>query len=180
MKINKGFLICLFLGILLSSFVVAQDATPIQQQATQAQAPQVAVPQELKDAARFIFNLDAGAEIEFSFFVILVVIFLGILLLVTEIVSFMSFFEGGSRWLAGIVITLLVSVSGGLKQAANFIWGFADIFKAVDKWGIVKLFFVILIIAILVFGVIILLEMLRKKVRKEERHWLGFNLKFRK
>jgi len=160
---KRALFIGFVLSVLLISFVaaVSHDSVQTQQLAAQ-QTPQtqeqIALPENIQEIVKFIFNLDTGAEIEFSFFIILVALLLIFFFLVIPILELIPFFEEKWKALVGaIVITLIISTSGFIETLARYMTSLGA--------GIQK--FNILILAIFAFLIYLIISKLAKIIKHE-------------
>jgi len=153
---KRGFILVLFFMLIsLSGFVMADiSTTSVPSSSDNILTSQISVPQNLQIPARILFGLSIDNSINLQEFVVLIVLWLVILLIVRQAVSFLF----GDNWKSlgiAIVVTCLISVSGALSQMTYYIVG-VIIGKSIVYW-------VIFIMALLIIGVVVVL--LLKKLR---------------
>jgi len=136
----------------------------------------IKVPDNLQIPAKVIFGITG--EIEFQLFIILITIWIILVLLIAQILKFVPVIKQGvASWLAAIVITCLIALSGGLNQAVLFIFSLGNFFGILEKWPAIGVVVSIGIIIILGYGLTILLKLLRKRVELDEAEVKGRDVK---
>lgn len=177
---NKGILILSLLFLVLATnLIYAEEAQALTAQDIQTTtnnflSQQINVPQNLQILAKGIFGLKSDNNIEFSVFIVLIALLIGIFLIIKKVVGFIPIFEESwIDWAVSIIITLLISVTGSIRDAATWLFGLGEIFK---NQTLLNLIFVIIVLAIVIFGVIILLGLLGKSTKKVARRQTGFKV----
>ena len=169
----------LIIGLFLVSFVAAAEQTGEAQAAGTAQvtsfreasnkilSQDVTIPENLQTPARMVFGLNIGEQIDFQIFVILFALLVILLLVVHEILEIIPIF--GSRvksWIGAIIVTLLASVTGAVKQTALFFFDIGGYVQFLKDWGILRFLVVLIFLIILVYYGFF--RLLRKIKREEE------------
>src|SRR3989344_4638963 len=169
----------LIIGLFLISFVAAAEQTGEAQATGTAQvtsfreasnkilSQDVTIPENLQTPARMVFGLNIGEQIDFQIFVILFALLIILLLVVHEILEIIPIF--GSRvksWIGAIIVTLLASVTGAVKQTALFFFDIGGYVQFLKDWGILRFLVVLIFLIILVYYGFF--RLLRKIKREEE------------
>lgn len=173
---KKRFILALlFVFISLCSFVVAADSTPNLQDATNTiLVKQFNVPENLQIPARFFFSLAPGVDVSLQNFTVLIVLWIIIFLIVREALTFSSFF--GSGWkplLVAFIITCLISVSGGIRDAANYI-------TSAIPHSAVYMVIAIIVLAFLTAIILFVLKKVKRSTAILEDEQAGINVGIRK
>ncbi|NMB81702.1 MAG: hypothetical protein GYA14_07770 [Ignavibacteria bacterium] len=107
----------------------------------------------------------------------LISIFLGFILILQAFLEIIPIFgEGFKSWLGAIVITSLFSISGVIKGAADWLFGFGGVISLINEWGIIKLIVIILLLVILAFGIKKILHIIRHEEKKGENYMAGVEI----
>jgi hypothetical protein len=168
---KKWMIFALFALILLSSFVIAANGTTgtdtgaanisnlggvassagqeVQSKLTQ----DVAIPSSLQFLSRILFGVKEGEKIALNELIIMLAFTLVIFLVVYNLVAILPFFSGSAwkLWASSIIITLLVGVSGGIKDVSLFFAGLGAGIAILGKYPILRL-----IVSLAILGVILL------------------------
>jgi heme A synthase len=163
---KKSFLFVGLLSLVLNSYFVlaAEDITN--------RSSMQIVPEGLQSAARFIFALDSSQVITLSHLIILIVVFFALLLIISSVMEFVPFFEGIKSWIGAIVITLLMSVSGGLRDASSLLFELGDRSSA-SNLGKIWLVLIVAVILVIGWGISKALKIVRDKIGIEEAEQVG-------
>ncbi len=135
----------------------------------------ITFPPLLASIARVSLGLKASEPISFQEFVVLCALWIVILLIVAQALVLVPFFEGGSWkvWLASIAITILVALTGVLRQIAAFLLDVSKLQGLLDRFGITKLILVIGVLVLLLWGAIELIKLLKKQSALAVAHDVG-------
>ncbi len=134
---------------------------------------EIIIPENLQIASRIVFGIPIGTSINLQTLIILsslLIMFFGIL---AEVLGFTPFFEGNKRWIGSVIVTLLIATSGAFFESTKLILSFLSFS---DKWGMVYLLFILVVLFILFFGASRLIHLLKNKVSKEDAYLAGFKL----
>ena len=135
---------------------------------------EVVIPENLKLIAKLVFGLNENDKLDFSLFIILIAIWLGLFSIIAMMLKFLPFLnEGFQRFIGAIVITCLVAVSGAIKQSAVFYLSFLDIFHIAEKYGILKFILALFIAIIFFYGVNIVLGKMHSSAKLVEAEVAG-------
>lgn len=179
--------LCLLLVLILPIFVYAQEETQEENTLENLKKAEkdiitkenllkknVEIPDNLKILTKIIFGLKENDEIDFSTFIVLIAIWLGLFSIIASVLKFLPFLnEGLQRFLGAVIITCLVAVSGAIKQSAIFYLGFFNIFNFLSKYYILKFVLALVIAFIVVSGVNIILKKMHSSARKIEAEVAG-------
>ncbi len=149
---KKGFAL-VFLLIVLCNFALAAESTQtFQNNVDNAITTQVSVPANLQIPARILFGFNSSLEISLQNLTVLVILFIIVLLIVHELAVLISSRNGFIAWALALVITCLVSSSGGLLGATAFIT------SNIATQGVISLASSILVLIIIAFIILYLLK----------------------
>lgn len=191
---RRGILIAVLLVslILISSFIVAEDNDVKDNQDTnlpedvgkgvegikdikgkteKALEENIKVPENLQVPARIIFGIKG--EISLQHFIVLLAVWIMLFLIISSILKITPFFEGWKSWVGAVVITCLVAISGAIRSVSIFFLNLGNSFEFLEKWSVLKIVFALIIVAILFYGVSILIKMLNRKVMISEAEQAG-------
>lgn len=178
---KKVVFILLCLTLLISSFVLAEEANiegnkiNFQETTNKAVQTEIKIPDYLENPLKFIFGYKEGEKIDISEFILLAVFLIGLLFLLYKIVSIIPFFEGPViSWASTIIILLLISVSGGLKHSVDFLFSLMNFFDILKKWSILKLFVSVFLAVAITLGISTLIKIMKEKARPQKAEELGF------
>lgn len=122
----------------------------------------IVVPEKLQIPARIIFGVKG--EIPLNIFIVLIGVWIVIFLLIEKILEFTPFFEGLRAWIGAFVITCLIAITGAIRSVVVFLFNLANIFGILEKWSVLKIVVVLIILAVFFYGLSILMKMLNKKL----------------
>jgi len=181
---KKGIIICL-LFVLLIGFVYAEEAASqevntnvnaekdFQSYSNNLLSKQITIPDYLQNPTRIIFGLE-NSDIDLQNFIVLLSIWIFLVFLIQAILEIIPFLgEGFKSWLGAIIITLLISISGMIRNAANWLFGFGGAISLMKEWGVLKIIFTILLLIIIVFGLKKILHILKHGANKTENYAEG-------
>jgi len=144
----------------------------------------VPIPAWVQNAADFAFKLE-GKSVDFPDLIILIALWVVIMMIIKSILEIVPFFgKGWKSWAGGIIVTLLASISGGIKEGGIWILGLADSIKWLDKFGQAKVAFVVILFIIVYFALIKLIPLvktlvinpLKTQFGEEEAEMKGFEI----
>ena len=113
---------------------------------------EIEIPDDFKFLTRVLFGLKSDEKVDLQTFVILIGLWIILLILIVSILAITPFF--GSvlmRWVAGFTITVLIAITGAIRDIAVFFFGLGNLFGALEKWNLLRFVFVIIILIILFF-----------------------------
>jgi len=181
---KKGIIICL-LFILLIGFIYAEETTTpeiksnldigkdFQIYSNSLLSKQITIPDYLQGPTKIIFGLQDN-NIDLQNFIVLFSIWFFLVFLIQAILEIIPFFgEGFKSWFGAIIITLLISITGSIRNAANWLFGFGGAISLMKDWGLLKIIFTILILVILAFGLKKILHILKHGANKTENYAEG-------
>jgi len=136
----------------------------------------IAIPDYLKIPAQVIFGIKG--EITLQVFIILIALWFILLLLIKDILEFTPFFNGEIiPWLASIVITTLVAISGAIRSMAIFFLNFGNLFGILEGKAGLAIFVALVIVIILGYGLNKLLKILRNSMELGKATQEGFSIR---
>ena len=168
-------LIFVFLLSLLLPFSHAQDESvlSIGQESFARNFGEVTLPESFVQPIRLIFSIPLGEDITLSYLIVLIAMYIFMLLVVLSLIQFVPFFSGAKAWIGAIVISLLISISGGVRESATFLLSFnVNLGKLASVWFV----FLALILIVLDWGWMRLLKMVKDKVGVEVSEQMGLDL----
>lgn len=122
-------------------------------------------PPLIASITQLALGLKPSEPISFQVFVVLCALWVAVLLIVTRALILVPFFERSNVliWIAGIVITMLIALTGVLRTVSTSLLDLALLESFFDRWGIVRIIVIAGILAILFFGTLALLQILKKQ-----------------
>ena len=174
-----------FLLLLFSfSFVIAQETTSDQagtneiiltkEKAQNALSGDFKIPDSWMPAIKTIFGFE-NESVEWNFLVVLIVLLLGIFIIIYKITGVIPLFNGNMiKILASTVISLLISISGGLVGFATFLFGLGGATEIFRKYGLLHVLLIVVLLLIVVGAISKVLNIIETKISQEEARDLGF------
>jgi len=142
-----------------------------QEKSNQALSKEVIIPENLQILARIVFGLQKDRDIQLQNFIVLVALWIMLFAIIKATTNFMPFFETDWKsWVVSIVITLIISTTGTIISISAWLFGFGGFFK---NQSLLNLIFILIILAVLSFGVFQLLNTALRMSRIEEAHRRG-------
>jgi len=136
----------------------------------------VPIPAWVQNAADFAFKLE-GKSVDFHDLIILIALWVIIMLIIKSILEIMPFFgKGWKSWLAGAIVTLLASISGGITRGGIWILGLADSIKWLDRFGRAKVAFVVIFLIIVGYALMKLVKLVEENVIIYGKEQKGFKV----
>lgn len=127
---------------------------------------EIQVPAGLQLLIKIIFGIEKTISI--SLLIIVLCIWLFSFIFIANILKLTPFFKGWIAIPAGICITILIALSGAIKNIALFLLNFGDSFAFLAKWGAGAVLLIMVAILAITFVATSLLKKLRKKLEREE------------
>jgi len=173
MDMKKKIILCL-LFVLLLGFVYAEETVPQQANAdvnigkdfqsysNNLLSKQITLPDYLQSPTKVIFGLEDNS-IDIQNFIVLFSIWFFLVFLIQAVLEIVPFFgEGFKSWLGAIIITLLISITGTITNATNWLFGFGWTISLMKEWGLLKIIFTVLLLVVLTFGLKKLLHIMKQ------------------
>lgn len=129
------------------------------------------IPEELHLVSRILFGVEETISI--SFFIILLMLWLIILLVLKEIMEFLPFFKGFTVWVGAIIVNLIFGVSGAFSEATTFYISVFD-FWLFAEWFLAGQVLAIIVLVLLGFIIMTLIRYIRMHAEREESEMRGF------
>ena len=129
------------------------------------------IPEELRLVSRILFGVDETISI--SFFIILLMLWLIVLLVLKEIMEFLPFFKGATSWIGALIINLIFGVTGVFIEITTFYATLFDFgfFARLPLAGQVLAIVVLIVVGLGVFHV---LNRVKSKVARDVSEQKGF------
>jgi hypothetical protein len=135
---------------------------------------EIKIPENLQILSRTLFGLKEGQFLDISETIVYIILFFGFLYFIHKVVKFLPFFEGNFKSiLASIIITLLVSISGGFRESVSFFFSLGNFLNFLAGWSVLKLLFAAILIVIIISGFSILTNIIAKKTEVEKAKITG-------
>ncbi len=119
---------------------------------------EIEIPENLRFISKILFGIESNEEIKLDAFLVYAALWVFLLLVIRNLLEFSAFFEGWKSWLGSITVTSIISITGALNPAANFFFGFGDIFGILNKWSPLKTAFALILIAVIFVALNIILR----------------------
>ncbi len=146
----------------------------------QALEKEIEIPSYIQIPIKIIFGIERTISI--SLLIIVLAIWLFSLLLFANILKLTPFFKNWTAWPAAIGITILIALSGVIKNIALFLLNTGDLLSFLAKWSAGVLLLIVTIILLIAFISLKMLKKLREKLEieqaKEEGTQIGATLGF--
>jgi hypothetical protein len=178
---KSGFIIVLVVLLIQLSYVYAaqdndtiiqnsQNISQFQEKVNQFFSGEtiIKVPEEWQVLARILFGIIG--DIPAKVFIILIVIWIILFLLLTEIIGFMPILNKGfSKFIGAFIVTWLIALSGTIRSIAVFFLNLGNIFGILEKKGTVITFLIaVIILGILSYGLDQIIKIVRKDMDIEK------------
>jgi len=173
---KKEFIVGILFLVLFASFTVAAEnenlnlgsTSNVRDKTNEALSKQIKIPENLQLAARIVFGLKASTPVDTQTFVILIGLWVIVLLLVKNILEvFPMVGEGVKSWAVGILVTLLIAFSGGVRLAAGWILSISRFFGLLEKWGLARFIISLLVLVGIFYLISKVIKTLKKRVGVE-------------
>lgn len=174
-----------FLLIFSGMVVAANQSSPmdlneagrqISEQGNTIFSSQVKIPEGLQSLAKFFFGFDSGTTLDI--FIFTIIMYIAIFTVIIYIMPLVPFFNGSkvTVLVSSIVVTLLIGISGGLKESAFFFLSLGGLLDFLDRWPFIKFGIVNLIIVLIVLSSTRLFKIIRRKMDVEIAKQVGKDL----
>lgn len=186
MKVKKSFLMTFFIiGIFLFSNLINSDVGYLnvpnsttnnsiydfQSIANKTLSEQIIIPTSLENFARYLFALDNTSPIELQTFIIYFSFWIMFLFLIKSALEVIPLFgTGWKSWLGSIIVTILISSTGSLKDIAIWFFSLGKLFKQTSFLWLILDF---LILVLLFIGISILLKKVKSNIGEEKARTIG-------
>ncbi len=123
---------------------------------------EVNLPDWLAPIAKVVFGIDGS--ISWQKLIIVLGIWVMVFIIILSVLGLAPFFDKiVVKLLASIVITALISLTGGAVHIANFFLSIGDLIKINSAWDFIKVFGFVLLCLVVAFFVNLLTEKMRKR-----------------
>ena len=174
---KKMMIFSLLALVMLGSFVCAAEKLNLsdipfefQRDAAASTSPKLVVPDWMVPPARVLFNLGTEGQLTLSLLVVLFALLAVLFMVLSSVMKFVPFFEGGKAWIGAIVVSLIASLAGGIRESAYL---FLSLQVKVGRLGPLWFVVVILIAFIVGLGAMKALNMLSNKLKIEQAEHTG-------
>ncbi len=133
----------------------------------------------IPDAFRFFSTniLRIETELTLPTLIIFTTLFIILILIIASILQYTPFLNGKiTRWISAVIITMLISISGAVKQMAIFFLDLGNFFNIFKEWSALALLFSIVIVILLSYGASKLIKIIGKKAGLDKADYEGKNL----
>lgn len=175
---RKGLIFGFVIGMLIVSFIsgvyAIDSVTGTSQEETKnaLSSQEAEFLQTFESWGRVLFNL-GNEEVTFQYLIVLIALFIVIVFVISNVLEFVPIFSGWTARLAGIVIVLLISVSGGIRIGALFLMGFQNMFGEASALGKAWFALVIVIVIIIGWGFMAITNKIGRELNLEKKKSLG-------
>lgn len=164
--------------IIFSTLVYADDSnvslSDFRENSNSVLNNELVIPEGLSNAAKSVFSL-GNSDLSTQKFMILTILLIGLILLIHEIVSFMPFFENNVlAWSVAVIFSLLISITGAINSAAEFLLNISDTIKLIQGWAFLDMLVALLLAGLLYYLIHILLRIVRNQMQVEQNKDAGF------
>ena len=170
MKKTDAILTLLFLSSLfLTNLAIAAEKTDAQNASlnvNSALEKEIQVPDSLQLIIKVLFGIERTISI--SLLILVLTIWLFSFLFFANVLKLTPFFKGWTIWPAAAGVTILIALSGVIKNISLFLLNAGDSFAFLAKLGAGALLLIIVIIIVIAVFSLKVLNALRKKIEKEQ------------
>ncbi len=152
----------------------ASKAISFQQTSNSVLGKQIALPPGIDSLVKSVFKIQVN--ISLNYLIVLLALFIIFFLIIQRIALFVPLFHDAKSWLFALIVTLLISITGSVKSAADFLFGFGGAFKALGEWAILQLIFIIVLLAIVFYAISIFLKYALDKFKEAAAEQAGYEL----
>lgn len=177
---KRWLLFLIIAGLLLIHFVSAQNfsnttagISGIGDKTNEVLGMDMGVTPELQWVARLLFGIKE--KISLDYFIVLICIFIGFVILLQRILLFIPIFSEWKSWVGSIIITWLIGISRTFFWIIDFLFSFANVFGILERWTILRVIVVVLLIIVFIVGFVIVAKYLEKKKGLYEAEDSGFD-----
>ena len=156
------------------SQIGANEIVITKEKAQNALSGDFSIPGSWMPAIRTMFGFE-NESVEWNLFIVLVVLFLGIFIIIYKIVGFIPFFR--DKWikvLVSIIISLLISISGGLIWFTTFLFSLGKTTEVLRKYGVLHVLLIVILLLVVIGAISKALNIIETKMNQEEARELGF------
>jgi hypothetical protein len=183
MKKGQLFILVLFATIVLTTLILAQNTTEVFTSNTNSSedlksfsndllSKQIIIPESMQSVSKMIFGTSAIQTLQD--FIILTVLLIILILIIQSVLTFIPFLgEDWKSWVAAIIITLLISMTGAMSQINNIFFDFEWLTKLLQDWGLASLILTILILIIFAMGARTIIHKMKQDAREEKAEMTG-------
>ena len=148
--------------ILLASLALAQT-----ENLTGKTAPEI-----IQRISGALFSFEEAVII--SYFIIIIMTWLILLLILTELLKIIPLFTNLTSWISAIIIDLLFGVSGAIKTTINFLFGFTELLEFTNASQFIKISIVIALVIIIGLFILVMVRKIRWTIQKDKIEREGF------
>lgn len=133
---------------------------------------EIILPEWLDKPVKVLFHIK-DETITLERLIVLLAIFVGLLLVISDILKLVPFFKKTwQSFLGGVIVTIIIAVTGVVNNIVRFIFDFVNIFDWLNKMGPLKIIFGLVVAIILIIIAKIVLKVINHKMMlsKAEHH----------
>ncbi len=138
---------------------------------------EIPLPENIQKPIKKLLGLNPEETLSFSRFIVLIALFILMILILENILSIIPFFETPLRkWAGTVIITLLISMAGGIEKGLISWQALADVFKIPEKIGVFWTGFGIVLGIIMLFILNYFKESLKESGKLAKAHYEGIRI----
>lgn len=131
------------------------------------------IPSYLEIPAKILFGIGSGEALSFNVFIVLIALWIVLFLILKNVMEIVPFFSGSKSILGAFIVVCLIAVSGGIKESAMFFFGLGNTFSVMKEFGILTLILIVILIAVLGWGILRLVGVAKGKYKIVESETTG-------
>lgn len=138
---------------------------------------EIIIPDNLAFFMKVVFGLSTTDKVDLQTFVVLIVLWIVLFLIIHSILEIVPFFGSGLKsWFGALVITVLIAITGAIRQIALFFFGAGNIFGFLAGSGILRFISVLIILVVAFYVLFKLIKVLKHKLDLEEMVSAGYDI----
>ncbi|MDO8459621.1 MAG: hypothetical protein Q7S74_00790 [Nanoarchaeota archaeon] len=139
----------------------------------------VVIPEGLQIAAKIIFGLREVDKIELQTFVILIALWIAVFAFIMSVVRIIPTFDKPIKALVvSAIVTTLIALTGAIRFMAVLLFSFGSFFGLFEKYVLLRLFLMIILLVAFLFVVLKLTKKLKKQEGVLSAEKVGQNIGF--
>ena len=150
-----------------------QNLENIREKTNEALEKELIISQGGEKIIRGFLRISAEEIFTNAKIIVTICVLLSFIFILQSILIITPFFEGKRSWFGAIIITLLISITGVVYSLVSFLFYLANVFNILEKWSVLALVFVLLVLFAFFYGAKILTRTLKETIEKEKAEHQG-------
>jgi len=152
------------------------DTSAVGDKTNEVLSKEIEIPENWQLITKVLFGLGSEDKVELQSFVVLIGFWIILLILIVSLLDIMV--HGWKKWVLGAVVTLIIAITGSIREIAVWFIGLGNFFGFLKEHGFLRFIFALIVMAVLFYFFLKSLKIIKGKMGVEEMTSVGRNIRF--